>query len=128
MSKGPKRKLPASRSSRLPNTLGESKRGTQSQSTAPSGAINAPVWQSDRKAYSAMGGNGEGDAALVVATRAGGAVGSGIRRTGWGCRHRDLQCWPRVHLTATTRPGASSAMGDPARLGLRRAAAGERLS
>ena len=70
MSKGAKRKLPASLSSRLPKTLGESKRGTHSQSTAPSGAISAPVWQSDRKAYSAIGGNGEGDAALVVSTRA----------------------------------------------------------
>ena len=40
---------PASRSSRLPNTLGESKRGTQSQSIAPSGATRAPVWQSERK-------------------------------------------------------------------------------
>src|SRR6478735_9448934 len=77
MSKGPKRKLPASRSSRLPKTLGESKRGTHSQSTAPSGAISAPVWQSERKAYSAMGGNGEGDAALVVSTRAAAPSGRG---------------------------------------------------
>ena len=45
---GPKRNVPASRSSRLPNTLGESKRGTHSQSTPPSGATSAPVWQSDR--------------------------------------------------------------------------------
>src|SRR5258705_13205388 len=61
---GPNRKLPASRSSRLPNTLGASKRGTQSQSIAPSGATSAPVWQSDRNAKSAIGGNGEGAAAL----------------------------------------------------------------
>jgi hypothetical protein len=47
---GASRKLPAPRSSRLPNTLGESKRGTQSQSTAPSGATNAPVWQSEMNA------------------------------------------------------------------------------
>ncbi len=46
---GPKRKLPAWRSSSMPNTLGESKRGTHSQSTAPSGATRAPVWQLDRK-------------------------------------------------------------------------------
>jgi hypothetical protein len=47
---GPKRKNPASRSSKLPKMLGESKRGTQSQSIAPSGAINAPVWQFDKNA------------------------------------------------------------------------------
>src|SRR5215468_6975089 len=62
--KGPKRKLPASRSSRLPNTLGASKRGTQSQPIPPSGATSAPVWQSDRNAKSAIGGNGESAAAL----------------------------------------------------------------
>jgi hypothetical protein len=44
--------------------LGESKAGAQSQSTAPSGAINAPVWQFERNAYSAIGGNGDGAAAL----------------------------------------------------------------
>ena len=49
MPNGPKRNVPASRSSRLPNTLGESNRGTHSQSTPPSGATSAPVWQSDRK-------------------------------------------------------------------------------
>ena len=64
MPNGAKRKKPASRSSRLPKTLGESKRGMQSQSIAPSGATSAPVWQSDRNAYSAIGGNGEGAAAL----------------------------------------------------------------
>src|SRR3954453_21872707 len=61
---GPSRKLPASRSSSVPNTLGASKRGTQSQSIEPSGATSAPVWQSDRNAYSAIGGNGDGAAAL----------------------------------------------------------------
>ena len=30
--------------------LGESNRGTQSQSIAPSGATSAPVWQLERKA------------------------------------------------------------------------------
>ena len=43
MPNGPKRKNPAWRSSRLPNTLGESKRGTHSQSIEPSGATSAPV-------------------------------------------------------------------------------------
>jgi hypothetical protein len=40
---GAKRKNPAWRSSRLPNTLGESKLGMHSQSTAPSPATSAPV-------------------------------------------------------------------------------------
>ena len=50
MPNGPSRKEPASRSSSVPNTLGESKRGTHSQSIAPSGATSAPVWQFDRNA------------------------------------------------------------------------------
>ena len=49
MPKGPNRKPPAPRSSIAPNTLGESKRGTHSQSTVPSGATSAPVWQLERK-------------------------------------------------------------------------------
>ena len=64
MPNGPKRNIPAPRSSRLANTLAESKRGTQSQSTEPSGASSAPVWQLDKNAYSAIGVNGEGNAAL----------------------------------------------------------------
>ena len=47
---GPNRKKPACRSRRLPNTLGESKRGTHNQSIAPSGANSAPVWQFERNA------------------------------------------------------------------------------
>ncbi len=50
MPNGPSRNTPASRSSSAPNTLGESNRGTHSQSTPPSAATSAPVWQSDRKA------------------------------------------------------------------------------
>ena len=65
MPNGPNRNRPASRSSRVPNTLAESNRGTHSQSTDPSGATSEPVWQSDRKAYSAIGGNGDGNAALA---------------------------------------------------------------
>jgi hypothetical protein len=61
---GPIRNIPAPRSRRDPNTLGESNRGTHSQSTEPSGAISAPVWQFERNAYSAIGGNGDGAAAL----------------------------------------------------------------
>jgi hypothetical protein len=48
--KGASRKLPAWRSSRAANTLGESNLGTQSQSIDPSGATSAPVWQFDRNA------------------------------------------------------------------------------
>src|SRR6185503_348174 len=62
--KGPKRNVPASLSSSMPKTLGESKRGTQSQSIPPSGATSAPVWQFERNAYSAIGVNGDGAAAL----------------------------------------------------------------
>src|SRR5215467_12824719 len=58
MPNGPKWNDPASRSNRLPKMRGESKLGTQSHSTFPSRAISAPVWQSDRNAYSSMGGNG----------------------------------------------------------------------
>ena len=47
---GPNRNDPAPRSSRLPNALGASNAGTQSQSTDPSGATRAPVWQFDRNA------------------------------------------------------------------------------
>jgi hypothetical protein len=50
MPNGPIRKNPASRSSRLPKTLGESNDGTHNQSIAPSGATRAPVWQFDRNA------------------------------------------------------------------------------
>ena len=56
---GPSRKLPAWRSRMLPNMLGASNCGAHSQSIAPSGAIRAPVWQSERNAYSAIGGNGD---------------------------------------------------------------------
>ena len=59
---GDTRNDPAPRSRRLPKTLGESNAGTHSQSTDPSGATSAPVWQLERKAYSAIGGNGERDA------------------------------------------------------------------
>src|SRR5690242_9920516 len=71
MPNGAKRKLPPWRSSSEPNTLGESKRGTHSQSIAPSGATSAPVWQFDKKAYSAIGGNGESAAALCGASDCG---------------------------------------------------------
>jgi hypothetical protein len=46
---GANRNWPAERSRIAPKTEGESKRGTQSHSTAPSGAMSADVWQSDRK-------------------------------------------------------------------------------
>jgi hypothetical protein len=50
MPKGTNRNDPASRSRRFPNTLGESNAGTHNQSTEPSGATSAPVWQLDRNA------------------------------------------------------------------------------
>ena len=99
---GPSRKVPAPRSSRVPNTLGESKRGTQSQSTAPSGATSAPVWQLERNAYSAIGGNGDGAAALCgsrgggrLAGVRGGLLGLG-RALGLGGSHEAIQgpCQP----------------------------------
>src|ERR1700729_1407269 len=40
-----------------PKMLGESTRGRHIHSTAPEGATSATVSQSDRNAYSAMGGN-----------------------------------------------------------------------
>src|SRR5436853_6631522 len=59
VSAGPMRNVPASRSSIAPNRLGPSKRGRHIHSTAPDGATSAHVSQSDRNAYSAIGGNGE---------------------------------------------------------------------
>src|SRR4051794_20260208 len=53
------RKVPASRSSIAPKTLGPSKRGRHIHSTAPDGATSAHVSQSERNAYSAIGGNGD---------------------------------------------------------------------
>jgi hypothetical protein len=46
---GPRRKLPASRSSMAPKTLGESIQGKHNHSTLPLGATSATVSQSDRK-------------------------------------------------------------------------------
>src|SRR6476659_2946343 len=59
---GARRLLPAWRPRSLPDKLGESKDGTHSQQLAPSVAISAPVWQLERKPYSAIGGNGDGAA------------------------------------------------------------------
>jgi hypothetical protein len=49
-SAGPRRKPPASRSRRAPNTLGESTRGRHIHSTFPLGAISAMLSQSERNA------------------------------------------------------------------------------
>src|SRR3954453_13614605 len=59
VSAGPMRNVPASRSSIAPNTEGPSKRGRHIHSTAPLGATSAHVSQSERNAYSAIGGKGE---------------------------------------------------------------------
>src|SRR5687768_16422805 len=58
-SAGPKRKPPASRSRIAANTLGASNRGRHNHSTFPLGATSAVTSQSDRKAYSSIGGYGE---------------------------------------------------------------------
>src|SRR5713101_4509391 len=55
---GPSRNMPAPRSRMAPNTLGESNRGRHSHATFPLGATSAHVWQADKNAYSAIGGNG----------------------------------------------------------------------
>src|SRR5271154_7397081 len=53
------RQLPPPRSSIAPKIDGESKCGRHIHSIEPSEATSAPVWQSDRKPRSAIGGNGE---------------------------------------------------------------------
>src|SRR5436190_18482953 len=58
-SSGPRRNEPASRSSIAPKMLAESSRGRHIHSMAPLGATSANDSQSERKAYSAMGGNGD---------------------------------------------------------------------
>src|SRR2546430_2785171 len=68
---GPKEKLPAPRSRIAAKTLGLSGRGRHIHSTRPLGAIRQLTSQSDRKAYSAMRGNG-----LVTRGPAGGGSGS----------------------------------------------------
>ena len=75
----PSRNVPASRSSSAPNTLGESKRGRQSHSMFELGATSAQVSQSDRKPYSAIGGNVLAPAPVVgrpLAHRRAAAAGS----------------------------------------------------
>ena len=63
------------RSSRLPNMLGESNAGRTSQSTAPSGAISAPVWQFGEERV--LGDRRE-------RRRSGRALGAGLRVGGGG--------------------------------------------
>src|SRR3954453_16006901 len=106
MPNGPSRKLPAWRSSRLPNTLAESNDGMHSQSTEPSAAISAPVWQLERNAYSAIGGNGDGAAALCGADLGAGLVVLMTRSTGRASGHDR----PPAHLptSAPTTPARSA--------------------
>src|SRR5712692_7011554 len=54
---GANRKAPAARSRMAANTLGLSGRGRHIHSTRPLGAMSALTSQSERKEYSAMGGN-----------------------------------------------------------------------
>src|SRR5690349_4508230 len=58
-SAGPNRKPPASRSRIAPNTLGPSILGRHIHSTLPLGATSAVTSQSERNAYSAIGGYDE---------------------------------------------------------------------
>jgi len=99
---GPSRKNPAARSSSVPKTLGASKLGTHSQSIAPSGATSALVWQSDRNAYSAMGGNGEGAAALCGA---GWSFGVTALAMVAAFRGRSSECADRTTLVASSGRG-----------------------
>src|ERR1700761_149670 len=57
---GRRKKWPASRSSRAPKTLGESKRGRQSHSTAPPKETSAEGGRWERKPYPASGGKPSG--------------------------------------------------------------------
>src|SRR5207253_8490170 len=65
------RKFPAARSRTEANTLGLSGRGTHIHSTLPLGAIRQLASQSERNAYSAMGGK-----ELAISIGAGPATGS----------------------------------------------------
>src|SRR3954447_4563166 len=106
---GPRRNDPAPRSSSEPNTLGESKRGTHSQSIVPSGATSAPVWQSDRKPYSAIGVNGDGAAALCSIAGVDSAAVAGLPSTGFVAALRLLMAV--VLITAQSGPpGHGAAM------------------
>src|SRR3954452_24383826 len=108
MPNGPTRKNPAWRSSSVPNTLGESKAGTHSQSIAPSGATSAEVWQFDRNAYSAIGGKGDGGGALL----GGDARGAGGGEALWG-GHPGRSASVRAPPTARPSVRARRAAGPP---------------
>src|SRR5258707_12852750 len=92
---GANRKAPDARSRMAAKTLGLSGRGRHIHSTRPLGAMRALTSQSERNAYSAMGGNalarpdanGAGMASTVAWLR------SEERRVGKGCRSR----WSPYH-------------------------------
>src|SRR3954451_19599365 len=112
MPNGPSLNDPASRSSSDPNTLGESKLGTQSQSSDPSGATSAPVWQFDRKADSAIGGNADGAAALCGTDADSFSTGLPLPVAGLGStvlmRPFDRVAGPERRVCAGEAPAASS--------------------
>src|SRR5215831_19915809 len=70
---GPNRKLPAPRSRIAANTLGLSGRGRHIHSTRPLGATRQFASQSERNAYSAMGGN---ELAILIGAGIGTDVGA----------------------------------------------------
>src|SRR3954452_4484521 len=118
----PSGKEPPSRSSSVPKTLGESKLGTHSQSIAPSGATSAPVWQSDRNAYCAIGGNGDGAAALWGVAVVGSSTeaitpptarASGRVRPGGGRPHLAPRCPSRRDVSAAARRAAAASTRTP---------------
>src|SRR4029077_13458519 len=70
---GANRKAPAARARMAAKTLGLSGRGRHIHSTRPLGAMRALTSQSERKAYSAMGGN---ELAMWAVKGAGAASGA----------------------------------------------------
>src|SRR5262245_16696719 len=87
--------------------LGESKAGTHNQSTAPSGATSAPVWQLERNAYSAMGGNGDGAAALcgMRSLFVAALTASAMARATFRSLRRDRQpLWPPTYRAGKGAP------------------------
>src|SRR6185503_2619352 len=116
MPNGPTRKVPAPLSSRVPNTLGESKLGTHSHPTPPSGATSALVWQFERNAYASMVGNGDGIAALWGSAAALGCPSPPVVTALTGpptghasCRGRPRACPPRPDPRIPARRGGREA-------------------
>ena len=105
MPNGPIRKVPAPLSSSVPNTLGESKRGTHSQPTPPSGATSALVWQFDRNAYASIGRERRRRrGALGFGGRARLPVAARRHRAHWTTHGPRQLPWPATSLSASAGP------------------------